>query len=596
MGHTSTLDAFLTVHKDQLIASNVPQHFWYTLHKKLVNQTFDAGCSFQIVKLDYEGEREDHEPIWALQTVTDVDCSDPKNIFLIDHAWTYQVNNARQVLLQHDSLRHRLQNIFNLSGDLSKEVLVEKIFENTWKISNTYSIGNAENVEDRLPIWYIMDEIGTAVLHNDTPNCRVVPFIYINEQVTYSLLFPTRNLEAEELVYRDFAEGVSDLEKRSAILLPWVPRSFEDISLTPPVPDDEYFLSGHVRESLPVQSKLAGKPIIKHVLKVFTQYSLVTQHLTDNKFVITEDEDDADILWYTEHFKDFETLSESPDKFVNQFPFEYVITVKDLLCITCRKEGSSKWLPTTYNLLTEIPNFVSCFQQRQNDGLNNFWIVKPYNLARGLDIHITNNLNYIMRIATTGPKIAQKYITDPVLFHRPECNGRVKFDIRYVVLLRSVRPLKAYVYKNFFLRFANVPFELNEFDNYEKHFTVMNYTESANLKHLKCDEFKVCWEQQYGHVPWDTVEKSILIMLRQILESATEEQPPRGIASSPQSRALYAADLMLEWTEGREIKPQILEMNFTPDCKRACDYYPDFFNDIFHLLFLDNESEAFIEL
>jgi hypothetical protein len=51
-------------------------------------------------------------------------------------------------------------------------------------------------------------------------------------------------------------------------------------------------------------------------------------------------------------------------------------------------------------------------------------------------------------------KVACKYVEDPVLFHREEI-GNVKFDIRYIVLLSSVKPLKLYVYRVFWLRFAN---------------------------------------------------------------------------------------------------------------------------------------------
>lgn len=62
---------------------------------------------------------------------------------------------------------------------------------------------------------------------------------------------------------------------------------------------------------------------------------------------------------------------------VNQFPFERVITVKDLLAVVCRRAGDGKedpdtlernpkWLPVTYNLETEISKFVSYFQQREN--------------------------------------------------------------------------------------------------------------------------------------------------------------------------------------------------------------------------------------
>ncbi len=42
-----------------------------------------------------------------------------------------------------------------------------------------------------------------------------------------------------------------------------------------------------------------------------------------------------------------------------------------------------------------------------------------------------------------------------MLFKRDDMDGWVKFDVRYIVLLKSVSPLEVYVYNVFWLRFAN---------------------------------------------------------------------------------------------------------------------------------------------
>lgn len=527
--------------------------------------------------------------------------NDPSNIYLVDHAWTYDVKCARQNLAEISSLLDRMCCLMGIDTEAEEQVKIEGVIKEMWRYNQSFSV-NYEAIEDRMPRWYVMDEVGSAINHSDKPNFRTVPFMHVPEGVTYTLLFPLRDIAMGEEVTRDFAEGqTSDPAKRRALLLPWVYSAFDDVNFEQTEPDADYFTTGRVCESLPedgtaeINVHRRGRK-----LRVFSEYKNVNDYLTDPAFEITDDERQADILWLVSHFKTYKELSvASPRVFINQFPYEYVLTVKDLLSIVCRRkatdrstrdpdtlETSPAWLPVTYNLSTELVQFVAYFARRAAARLDNYWICKPWNLARGLDTHITGDLHHILRLPCTGPKIAQRYIARPVLYERPSV-GRVKFDVRYVLLLRSVRPLRAYAYANFFLRFANLPFALDSFDVYEQHFTVMNYSDESPLCHVKCADFVVEWEKQYPDYPWRTyVEPRILSVLRQVLEAAVAQPPPKGIAECRQSRAMYAADLMLEWRDS-EMQPMLLEINFMPDCQRACEYYPDFYNDVFKCLFLD---------
>jgi tubulin--tyrosine ligase-like protein 12 len=74
---------------------------------------------------------------------------------------------------------------------------------------------------------------------------------------------------------------------------------------------------------------------LERPIKVYAQYSEVCKALKHPDFTLVSTPDEADILWLTGHFKDFSSLG--PNRLVNQFPYESVITVKDLLCIVCRR-------------------------------------------------------------------------------------------------------------------------------------------------------------------------------------------------------------------------------------------------------------------
>ena len=146
---------------------------------------------------------------WRAETLKDVEADDPSQIFLVDHAWTFRTDQARQQLTQVPGLASRMAGLMDIEEDEDQEALVEAVLTRMWRYCQTYSIGNAESVEDRQPHWYIMDEFGCRIPHSDSPSYRTVPFIYAGDGLGYSLLFSVTQ-EANEAgteVTRDYVEG-----------------------------------------------------------------------------------------------------------------------------------------------------------------------------------------------------------------------------------------------------------------------------------------------------------------------------------------------------------------------------------------------------
>jgi tubulin--tyrosine ligase-like protein 12 len=346
-------------------------------------------------------------------SLKDIKASDPDAIFLIDHQLTFKTDTLRKQLIENPSVVNRLSMMIGLPTNDD----VDKVIENIWRFCNFYSL-NAQQVEDSLPLWYVNDELGSAVIHSEDGNFRIIPFIHLPDQVTYSLLFPIKDVSENDQVTRNYVENI-DEDLHQLLMLPWRDVDFTDESFEQSEPEKSYFLHGRIEESLPEASKA---PIVdrNEPVKVFSDYEFVNKYLTDPAFEIVSESEKAQILWFTKHFKGFNTLSKDfPNAFVNQFPFENVLTIKDLLAIVARRsiekhhdaetlETFPVWLPTTFNLKSELREFVSFYQNREAKELDNYWIIKPFNLARSLDTHITKNLSQIIRLSQTGPKIAQK--------------------------------------------------------------------------------------------------------------------------------------------------------------------------------------------
>jgi len=605
----AAFDRFVAIHKLQMDSIGLPERLWMIAFEKLSFELFDAGDAFE---LHYdEGYR----------LVMKKDMEKESGLYLVDHAWTTDYQHARNQLKQMPQLLERMYNLMDLDAEdqveeeegeeggeegkveegkeekegeeendeevdeVAEEVKqltveeinerIDKVWNRMWKYNQTYKVMDSTG-SDQSSVWYVMDEVGSGIQHSENPNFRCQPFLYLSDPakglqsaIAFSLLWPMKDVKEGDEVTRDYIGNTHDPEQRKARLSAFKDELREEFKYTPFTPKP------------PVKSvKATPSPTFdtKKELGLFTDTEIIKKNIKFPQFKIVDSMDKADIIWMSEEFKFFPFLK--PHQRVNQFPNETCVTFKHRLAETIyRSYGEVEWFPTTYNLETQMPQFIADYMKRSKENKNNHWMVKPWNAARSLDSYISDNLSCLLRMSETGPKIITKYIENPVTYE-----GR-KFDLRYCVLLKSVEPFEVYVYNYFWIRLANVQYGLTDFENYEKHFTVMNYT-PHNMTQLMCPEFMKGMESQYN-IKWEDVQKKINEMCKKVFQAAVANDAPYGISPYPQSGAMYGIDLMLD----QGFEPKILEVNFSPDITRACwdEHYCD---KLFTVLFL-NEKEGY---
>ncbi|XP_057857600.2 uncharacterized protein LOC131066778 isoform X2 [Cryptomeria japonica] len=478
------------------------------------------------------------------------------------------------------------------------EPLIDRILRAMWIYVMTYRLADEEKL-DETPVWYVMDELGSAMRHSDVPNFKIAPFLFmpdgkITSAISYSVMWPNNDVHKGEECTRDYLPGIGEDKQRSSRLTAWFH--------TP----ENYFIRMHEQYYHKLHSTAFKHPVYRdsqtqsirpndgRPLLVYTDNAQVEEYLNRPEFALTDDAKKADIVWTSmqidEELKKIAGLNDH--QYINQFPFEACIVMKHHLAQTIQQaHGDPEWFQITYNLETQLSELIGDYLVRDKEGQNNLWILKPWNMARTIDTTVTGYLPAIIRLMETGPKICQKYIENPALF-----KGR-KFDLRYIVLLRSVQPLEILLSDIFWVRLANNQYTLKEssLSDYETHFTVMNYR--GQLNHINTDEFVFEFEHEH-HVRWINIHEKVRAMIRAVFESASTLHPEMHCTTA---RAMYGVDVMID----SEFQPKLLEVTYCPDCTRACKYDvkavvgngevikgSEFYNYVFGCLFLNESRHA----
>ncbi|KAF9106301.1 Tubulin--tyrosine ligase-like protein 12 [Mortierella sp. AM989] len=471
-----------------------------------------------------------------------------------------------------------------------KQDIINKIMLEMWKYSQTYeyAVVDPSGQTKKESAWYIMDEVGSSIAHSDTPNCVCVPFIYVGRgTVSYSIIYPIEDIPKGEALTRDFVPAdIKDPITRKAYLQ--VYNDGQDAAELIAVYESNKLEDNVVQPFDQPFVKTLTRPqpkALNRKLRLYTTTEWVATNCKLDNVELVDSEDQADLLWFTQDFKEFEKLTKGQR--INQLENESCLTYKNNLAALVKSAyGAVPWSTTTYNLTTELAPFVGHYFWNKEHEHRNLWICKPWNMARGLQITIQEELAPLVRQRDTGPKVVQEYIQTPILYE-----GR-KFDLRYIVLLKATHkveddPSQGYefqlmVYKMFWIRLANQPFELNDFDNYEKHFTVMNYG-NYNLTQLLYTDFIKNFEKEHEgkHKKWNEIQADINEAIKSVFAAAVVKPQPQGLGVNDKAQvfepfSVYGIDVMLKDNS----QPVIVEVNFSPDCTRACKYDPEFLNNI----------------
>lgn len=198
-----------------------------------------------------------------------------------------------------------------------------------------------------------MDELGSSIRHSDTNvNVCCTSFFFAPSQTMFSILYPIVRIDRSySEIFRNFVYDNTDTLDHRIRLLPW--RHLRDRktflrSLT--IEDKPELFNKKLEDNLDIYEKCHKndfydkKPIQSEsinidqdrIWKVYTDHELVQEYLTDKHYQFIDHPDQADILFVMKQLQDFRhEMLEA--KLINQFPFENILTNKELLALVARR-------------------------------------------------------------------------------------------------------------------------------------------------------------------------------------------------------------------------------------------------------------------
>jgi tubulin--tyrosine ligase-like protein 12 len=452
---------------------------------------------------------------------------------------------------------------------------------------------------DQDTVWYVEDEVGCRMRHQgDQPNMVVAP-LYLQEEPArvISIAWNVEAIALGEIITRNFLPNrdLSSLEATLTLSL-WqghtlpdllasmasIPHSSSTSTTSAPLMVEPSFRIGGWSQALPPIPRDRPYPI-------YTDEQALLTALRKSTLFELVDPTAASCLWQSEVLQGMLGEDFAP-RIINQFPLQKLLTHKQWLPLFLQRHQLSHFQPLTFNLNEALPTFISHYlkEERENPS-SNYWILKPFKLARAIDMLVTKDLPTILRCADANLMIAQQYVVNPVLTEH-----KFKFDVRFLGMIGLDGQIG--IYHRCFPRTATSAFGMERLEDRAIHNTTYNYDPHLTVKNRREAEFAQLFDAQGLDASWSVLVTLAHQLIFRVLDAFVREVKSRDDASqSAHSIAVFGFDIMFaEGPEAGAVLPLLLEVNHGPDQNRILGQEPAVYDDVLSFLLLNRDPESIL--
>ena len=286
----------------------------------------------------------------------------------------------------------------------------KEVLDKMWLYNQMYRVASPSGTGQRTaPVWYVMDEVGTAIAHSTSPNFACAPFILFSKRMAVNLIWPICNVKAGDRITRNFIPRALPNENRDnyEARLNVVASLLASERITGFDVENKCAQKDERRRKLFEVHPVQENDVVSCGKKIFCDFvGKDTLSKVAEKFqcTVTDDIDIADVVLTS---KVPATGAFSSKAKINHLKGEEMLFRKDEVSrIVDKQIGSANWQPETYALRTELPLLLNnstktCF--------GNYWIIRNAD-SKEFDFCpvVTSDLLRISRFCEAGAMIASK--------------------------------------------------------------------------------------------------------------------------------------------------------------------------------------------